>query len=139
MKKKSMLLIAAAMLMAVPAFAEDAPADFKEPVFTAGKNFDAKRHDEMKKKFEEKLNLTDEQKEQAKKIHEKGMNEIKPIMEEMKALREKAEAVRKANMEEFKAILTPEQLKILESMPKHRKDQKPGHDKKVKHEQKDKK
>lgn len=144
--KKSLLTIAA-LMMTVPVYAQEVPAVSTEapaqegvapaalpvpevgaerPVAAPGMRggdvpLEMRLHRErpgMGKKLEDKLNLTEEQKEQARKIHEKGMNEVKPILDEMRALREKADKLREENLAEFKAILTEEQLKIFESLPK---------------------
>jgi len=166
MNKKSMLLFGAMMLAATPLYAQEANTPANPPVqdvppVAAPADVDAKdmvppppppAADELADKikargekihkphngFAEKLNLTDEQKEKAKLIHEKGMQEMKAVFEEMKALRKKAEDLRKANMDEFKSILTEEQLKVFESLPKP--EQKRGfHDKKYKKDRKDRK
>ncbi len=41
--------------------------------------------DQMRKQFEERLQLTDKQKEKAKKLHEKGRAEMEPVMKQIKA------------------------------------------------------
>lgn len=53
-----------------------------------------KRMKEMKQKFIEKLNLTDEQIQKADKLHEKGKKQLLPLIKELK----------KAKMELFKLI-----------------------------------
>ncbi len=41
--------------------------------------------EQMRKQFEERLQLTDKQKEKAKKLHEKGRAEMEPVMKQIKA------------------------------------------------------
>ena len=48
----------------------------------------------MHKKFEDRLNLTEEQKAQAKELRQKGHEEMKPIMEQIKNKKQEANAVR---------------------------------------------
>lgn len=132
--KKSMLLLGAMMLIAAPVYAKDiAVSESKDSVPPAmernavdnlpefdfeGRKPNPEMQKQMQQKLVKKLKLSEEQKEQAKKIHEKGMREIEPVIKEIKALHKKAEEMRKANMDEFKSILTEEQLKIFESLPK---------------------
>lgn len=50
--------------------------------------------EQMRQKFEQRLNLTDKQKEQARAIHQKGREEIKPIINQIEQKRQEIEAVR---------------------------------------------
>ena len=97
------------------------------------------------KKFENRLNLTDEQKQKAEEIHKQGFEKMKPIMEKIKekqkeaftykdktdeqsvqkreelrkqigALRKEAGDIRKQNMKDFESILTKKQQKELQKI-----------------------
>ena len=59
-----------------------------------GQHRPSQKMDMHKKKFEERLKLTEEQKAQAKEIHKKGFEEIKPIMEQIKSKKQEARAVK---------------------------------------------
>lgn len=50
--------------------------------------------EQMRQKFEQRLNLTDKQKEQARAIHQKGREQIKPIVAQIEQKRQEIEAVR---------------------------------------------
>ncbi len=71
----------------------------------------------MHKKFEDRLNLTEEQKLQAKEIRKKGHQEIKPIMEKINSKKQEARAVRLSRIavEEQEARLDQidKELKVL--------------------------
>lgn len=70
-----------------------------------------------KKKFEERLKLTDEQKAQAKEIHQKGFEEMKPIMEQIKSKKQEARAVKLSRIaveeQEVRLAKIGEELKVL--------------------------
>lgn len=50
--------------------------------------------EQMRQKFEQRLNLTDKQKEKAKAIHQQGREQMKPVMEQIFAKRQEIEAVK---------------------------------------------
>ncbi len=54
--------------------------------------------EEMKKQFEQRLNLTDKQKAKAKALHEKGKEQMKPIIDQMHLKYQEIEAVKKSRM-----------------------------------------
>ena len=59
-----------------------------------GQHRPSQKMDMHKKKFEQRLKLTEEQKAQSKEIHKKGFEEIKPIMEQIKSKKQEARAVK---------------------------------------------
>lgn len=77
--------------------------DFKPPMHK-GKMMppppDAKKMEAKRAEFENKLQLTEEQKAQAKEIRLKGHEEMKPIMEQMKAKKTQIDAVLSSNVSE---------------------------------------
>ncbi len=50
--------------------------------------------EEMRKQFEQRLNLTEKQKEKAKAIHEQGREKMKPIMEQIRLKHQEIETVK---------------------------------------------
>lgn len=56
--------------------------------------------EQMKQKFEKRLNLTEKQKEKAKIIHQKGREQMKPVMDQIMAKHQEIEAVQKTKMTE---------------------------------------
>lgn len=81
------------ILVLTAAFVAIAPAQTMAADQTATTNRQSKQtftrpqrpdKEQMRKQFEERLQLTDKQKEKAKKIHEKGRAEMTPVMEKIK-------------------------------------------------------
>lgn len=56
--------------------------------------------EQMRQRFEQRLNLTDKQKEQARAIHQKGREQMKPIMEQIAQKRQEIEAVKLSRIAE---------------------------------------
>lgn len=56
--------------------------------------------EEMKKQFEQRLNLSDKQKEKAKAIHQQGREEMAPIMVQIKQKHQEIEMVKMSRMAE---------------------------------------
>ena len=56
--------------------------------------------EEMKKQFEQRLNLSDKQKEKAKTIHNQGREEMKPIMIQIQQKHKEIEMVKMSRMAE---------------------------------------
>ena len=56
--------------------------------------------EEMRKQFEQRLNLTDKQKEKAKIIHQQGREEMTPIMVQIKQKHQELEMVKMSRMAE---------------------------------------
>ena len=54
--------------------------------------------EEMRKQFEQRLNLSDKQKEKAKTIHQQGREEIAPIMTQIKQKHQEIEMVKMSRM-----------------------------------------
>lgn len=54
--------------------------------------------EEMRKNFEQRLNLTEKQKEKAKAIHEQGREKMKPVMEQIRSKYQEIEAVKLSRM-----------------------------------------
>lgn len=151
-----------ALSLSVPTFAQDVAnppemppainAENKNPDFQNRKkpNFEKKRAE-----FENRLQLTDEQKAKAKALREQGRKDMEPVMnelrikhQEMKKLKEanapkedfdklraevqvlhkKMHEQRMKNMKDFEAILTKKQLKELNKIKEEgRKDFKKHH------------
>ena len=53
---------------------------------------------EMRKIFEQRLNLTEKQKQKARQIHQQGREQMKPIMEQIIYKRQEIEAISKTKM-----------------------------------------
>ena len=56
--------------------------------------------EQMKQRFEQRLNLTDKQKEKARAIHQKGRAQMKPIITQIQEKRNEIEAVKLSRMAE---------------------------------------
>lgn len=56
--------------------------------------------EQMRKQFEQRLNLTDKQKAKAKAIHQKGREEMRPIMMKIEVKRQEIETVKLTKMTE---------------------------------------
>ena len=107
---KKTLLVACAMIFAASSavFAADAvnPEPAKVPVKEQECNLKTRPHHpspDFKKRqadFENRLQLTEEQKAQAEQIRKKGHEEMKPIMDQIRAKRQEAEAVKRSRMSE---------------------------------------
>lgn len=73
---------------------------------------------QMKKEFEQRLNLTDKQKEKAKAIHEKGREQIKPIFAQIELKRKEIEAVKLSRIapqaQEEKILELNTEIRVLE-------------------------
>jgi len=54
--------------------------------------------EQLRQRFEQRLNLTDKQKEQAKVIHQKGKEQMKPIIEQIVQKRQEVEAIKLSRM-----------------------------------------
>ena len=109
MLKKS-LIVASVLAFAVSSavYAGDTatcPCQKKEPA-KCEKKFDPAKMDPAKKaqfeqkraEFDQRLNLTDEQKAQAKTIRENGRAQMQPIMEQLKAKNAEAQAVQNSKL-----------------------------------------
>ena len=88
MKKLFSLLLFAALIIGYnAALAETTPPVQSIPT-----------KEQMKQKFEQRLNLTDKQKEKAKAIHQKGREQMKPIITQIEEKRNEIEAVKRSRM-----------------------------------------
>lgn len=88
MKKLFSLLLFATLIMGYnTALAETTPPVQSIPT-----------KEQMKQKFEQRLNLTDKQKEKAKAIHQKGREQMKPIITQIEEKRNEIEAVKRSRM-----------------------------------------
>jgi Spy/CpxP family protein refolding chaperone len=65
---------------------------------TTQNNYQSKA--QMKKEFEQRLNLTNKQKEKAKLIHQQGREQIKPIMMQIEVKRQEIETVKLTRISE---------------------------------------
>lgn len=57
-------------------------------------------HDQMRKQFEQRLNLTDKQKEKARQIHKQGHAEMRPVMMKIQMKRQEIETIRLTKLSE---------------------------------------
>ena len=57
-------------------------------------------HDQMRKQFEQRLNLTDKQKEKARQIHKQGHAEMRPVMMKIQMKRQEIETIRLTKLPE---------------------------------------
>lgn len=114
-KLLSILVLTAAFIAVQPAetFAADntaaAPSAKQTKNFTRPQKPDK---EQVRKQFEDRLQLTDKQKEKAKKIHEKGRAEMTPVMEKTKVKHQELQKIQQSTTlsEEEKAKQT-EQIK----------------------------
>ena len=67
--------------------------------------------EQMRKQFEQRLQLTDKQKEKAKKLHEKGRAEMEPVMNQIKTKHQQLQSVQQAGLTEEEKNKRVEQLK----------------------------
>ncbi len=56
--------------------------------------------EQMRKQFEERLNLTEKQKEKAKAIHKQGRDEIRPVIMQIEAKRQEIQTVKLTRISE---------------------------------------
>lgn len=56
--------------------------------------------EQMKKQFEQRLNLTEKQKEKAKKLHEKSRAEMEPVMKKIKAKHQQLQSLQQSTLSE---------------------------------------
>lgn len=96
MKKTFLLIILSAILIlptTMPANANEQPSSesvmYKHP-----------SKEQMRKQFEERLNLTDKQKEKARVIHKQGREEIKPVMMQIEVKRQEIQTVKLSRIAE---------------------------------------
>ena len=111
-----LLLISVAQTTAVYAAEKTVDTTTTKPVTTNRQhrpNINPNRpsKQEMKQKFEERLNLTEKQKTQAKKIHEKGKTQMEPIMEKIQAKREEMQALKTSELTLEEKTQTYKQLR----------------------------
>ena len=73
---------------------------------------------QIRKEFEQRLNLTDKQKEKAKQIHKQGKEQIKPVIMQIEAKRQEIETVKlsriSVKMQEEKIAQLNAEIKELE-------------------------
>ena len=125
MKKTFILASLIAFTSMTTAFANDGVEPIAAPQPPAiekqktefGQHRPTRKPDMHKKKFEQRLKLTDEQKAQAKEIHQKGFEEMKPIMEQIKSKKQEARAVKLSRIaveeQEVRLAKIGEELKVL--------------------------
>ena len=74
--------------------------------------------EQMRKEFEQRLNLTDKQKERAKQLHIEGRNQIKPVLMQIEVKRQEIETVKlsriSVKMQEEKIAQLNAEIKELE-------------------------
>ena len=102
MKKTFSLLFIAAVLSLNIGYAQQNQT--QPPVENATVKYPAQppkpNKEELKRQFEQRLQLTDKQKEQAKVIHQKGREKIKPVMMQIDYKRQEIEMIRLSRMSE---------------------------------------
>ncbi|MCM1339117.1 MAG: hypothetical protein NC191_05555 [Muribaculaceae bacterium] len=54
--------------------------------------------EQMRKEFEQRLNLTDKQKEKAKQLHQQGREEIRPVIMKIEVKRQEIETIKLSRM-----------------------------------------
>ena len=103
MKKTQLLSIALSTLIASSAFFSNAAysniTQEKAP-YNAQQSIMRPTKQEMKKRFEERLNLSEKQKEKARIIHLQGREQIKPIMMQIDLKRQEIETVKLSRIAE---------------------------------------
>ena len=67
--------------------------------------------EEMQKRFEQRLNLTDKQKEQAKKLNEKGRAKMEPVMKEIHSKHKELMGLKTSELTDEEKTKKAEQLK----------------------------
>lgn len=67
--------------------------------------------EQMRKEFEQRLNLSEEQKQKAKKVHEKGKAEIQPIFMQMEVKHQEIKNLKLSDLSENERKQKMEQLK----------------------------
>lgn len=97
MKKIIPLLICATVLITI-----SSSAVFATPDTTPPNSMMVQRpsKEQMRKQFEQRLNLTDKQKAKAKVIHQKGREEMRPIIMKIEVKRQEIETVKLTKMTE---------------------------------------
>jgi len=95
-KLLSILVLIAAFGIAAPAQAQNTD----NPTPNSSVMFKKPDREQMKKEFEQRLNLSDKQKEKAKKIHQQGRDEIKPIMMQIDVKRREIQTVKMSKLSE---------------------------------------
>lgn len=103
MFKKSLIVASIlALSVSTAVYAADVTATKAQvPPCKCEKTFDPAKKAEFEQKraeFDQRLNLTDEQKAQAQAIREKGRKEMQPVMDKLKAKSEEAQAVRNSKL-----------------------------------------
>jgi Spy/CpxP family protein refolding chaperone len=103
MFKKSLIVASVLILAGTSAVwaGEGCACQKPVPPCKCEKKFDPAKKAEFEKKraeFEQRLQLTDEQKAQAKAIHEKAKSDIEPLVEQLKAKKAEFEAVTKSKL-----------------------------------------
>lgn len=83
-KLLSILVLGAAFIAVSPVSTQAADNTTTRPVQNNLTRPQKPDKEQMRKQFEERLQLTDKQKEKAKKIHEKGRAQMTPVMEKIK-------------------------------------------------------
>jgi len=123
MKKQALLTTAIVMTLftTVGAFAHEGfdKANGPKPMPPKGQMAKPHNPEVMKQRmaeFEQKLNLTEDQKAQIKKNHEKSRAKMEKLMQQEKKLREEKRKIMEENKKAFEAILTDEQKETLKQM-----------------------
>ncbi|MBQ8460163.1 hypothetical protein IJ541_08700 [bacterium] len=110
MKKLLPLLLFSAMLIPVQSlevFAAETNA--KQETQSVVRQKPSK--EEMRKQFEQRLNLSDKQKEKAKAIHQKGHEEMKPVMMQIALKHQELKNLKTSDLSEQAKTEKTEQLK----------------------------
>ena len=94
MKTVSLLFIAILLTYSAPTAIANTTNNVQTPAMHQTSTMLRPSKEEMKKRFEQRLNLTEKQKEKAKIIHQQGRQQMKPIMMQIEVKRQEIETVK---------------------------------------------
>lgn len=118
MKRTLTLLLVLAFAGGCSAFAAPPAAVNAKPQTSVNvkpqpvQNFNRPSREDMKKQFEQRLNLTEKQKEKAKKINEKGREKMQPLFREIGLKHQELKKVRTSELTEEEKNKKIEQLRV---------------------------
>lgn len=98
MKKTFLLTLLTVSLITtgiMPAFAQNEPPKQSNSIM-----YKHPSKEQMRKQFEQRLNLTDKQKEKARAIHQQGREEMRPVIMQLRAKHQEIETVKLSRISE---------------------------------------
>lgn len=99
--KKTFSLFLTALVLTVSYSSTTALAHNEQgPTYSQTQTIMKPTKEEIKKRFEQRLNLTEKQKEKAKLIHQQGRQQIRPIMMQIAVKRQEIETVKLSRISE---------------------------------------